>query len=117
MMVGIDLVYVPRIEALLKKGPFLQRFFTPGERAYFEKRKNPQVVAGNFAVKEAFGKALGTGIRDFALTDVEVLRDEGGKPFIRLHGVLEKRNFHFLQCSISHDGDYATAVVILEEDL
>ncbi len=116
-MVGIDLVYVPRIAALLKKGPFLQRFFTQGEIAYFEKRNSPSVVAGNFAAKEAFSKALGTGIRDFSLKDVEVLRDELGKPIIHLHGTLEKRQFRFLQCSISHDGDYATAVVVMEEKI
>ena len=117
MMVGIDLVYVPRIAALLEKGLFLQRFFTPGEIAYFEKRKGASVVAGNFAVKEAFSKALGTGIRDFSLKDVEVLRDELGKPIIYLHGALEKRKFQLLQCSISHDGDYATAVVVMKEEI
>lgn len=116
-MLGIDLVYVPRIAALLNKGPFLQRFFTHDEIAYFEKRKNPAVVAGNFAVKEAFSKALGTGIRGFSLKDVEVVRDELGKPIIQLHGPLEERKFRFLQCSISHDGDYATAVVVMEEEI
>ena len=116
MMVGIDLVYVPRIEALLNKGPFLERFFTEDEIAYFERRRSAQVVAGNFAVKEAFSKALGTGIRDFALKDIEVLRDQLGKPVIRLGGELKDRKFRFLQCSISHDGDYATAIVIMEEE-
>lgn len=116
-MVGIDLVYVPRIAALLDKGPFLKRFFTQGERAYFEKRNSPAVVAGNFAVKEAFSKALGTGIDGFALKDIEVLRDEKGRPLIRLHGKLEKRAFKLLECSISHDGDYATAIVIMEEKI
>ena len=107
---------VPRIEALLNKGPFLKRFFTDEEIEYFEKRKSAEVVAGNFAVKEAFSKALGTGIRDFALKDVEVLRDQLGKPIIRLGGSLKDREFKFLQCSISHDGDYATAIVIMEEE-
>lgn len=116
-MLGIDLVYVPRIAALLKKGPFLQRFFTDSEIAYFEKRKSPGVVAGNFAVKEAFSKALGTGIRGFSLKDVEVVRDELGKPIIQLHGPLKEKKFKFLQCSISHDGDYATAVVVMEEEI
>lgn len=116
MMVGIDLVYVPRIAALLKKGPFLKRFFTDQERDYFDRRSSPAVVAGNFAVKEAFSKALGTGIRDFALKDIEVLRDEMGKPLIHLHGKLEERSFRLLECSISHDGDYATAIVIMEEE-
>lgn len=114
-MIGIDLVYVPRIEALLRKGPFLSRFFTERECAYFEKRKDPKVVAGNFAVKEAFSKALGTGIRDFTLKDVEVLREESGRPYILLGGKLSKKSFHTLTCSISHDGDYATAIVFLEE--
>ncbi len=115
-MIGIDLVYVPRIEALLKKGPFLSRFFTEKECAYFEKRKDPKVVAGNFAVKEAFSKALGTGIREFNLKDIEVLREDNGKPYIQLGGKLKKKSFHKIHCSISHDGDYATAIVLLEEE-
>lgn len=116
MKVGIDLVYVPRIQALLNKGPFLTRFFTDKEIDYFNRRDLAQVVAGNFAVKEAFSKALGTGIRGFSFKDVEVLRDELGKPIIRLHGRLKDRRFKILECSISHDGDYATAIVIMEED-
>lgn len=116
-MVGIDLVFIPRIAALLKKGPFLQRYFTDSEIAYFQKSENPNVLAGNFAVKEAFSKALGTGIRGFSLKDVEVLRDDLGKPVIYLHGSLARRKFRFLECSISHDGDYATALVVMEEEL
>ena len=115
-MMGIDLVYVPRIEALIQKGPFLSRFFTEKENEYFEKRQDPKVVAGNFAVKEAFSKALGTAIREFSFKDVEVLREESGKPYIALRGKLEKKQFHKIHCSISHDGDYATAIVILEEE-
>lgn len=100
----------------MKKGPFLSRFFTEKENEYFEKRQDPKVVAGNFAVKEAFSKAIGTGIRDFGFKDVEVLREEGGKPYIVLGGKLKKKQFRKIHCSISHDGDYATAIVLLEEE-
>ena len=48
-----------------------------------------ETVAGNFAAKEAFSKALGTGISGFALKDVEVLRDEHGKPYIELENRLK----------------------------
>lgn len=47
-------------------------------------------LAGDFAVKEAVSKVFGTGFRGFGLLDIEVLRDELGKPWVRLHG--EQRN-------------------------
>ena len=73
---GIDLVEVERIARSMEAGPFLERFFSPEERALLLERKNaPQSVAANFAAKEAFAKAMGTGVRGFRLDEVSVLRD------------------------------------------
>ena len=47
-------------------------------------------LAGDFAVKEAVSKVFGTGFRGFGLLDIEVLRDELGKPWVRLHGGAKK---------------------------
>lgn len=62
---------------------FLDRFFTPQEQAYCEGRATS--LAGRFAIKEAVGKAMGTGIGDIYWKDVEVLTDERGKPELILH--------------------------------
>lgn len=88
---GNDLIEVNRIEKAIQREGFLTRYFTEEEINMFTKRHlNPQVVAGNFAAKEAVSKALGTGIRQFGLRDIEVLRDHLGKPYINLyHGAEE----------------------------
>ena len=62
---------------------FLDRFFTPQEQAYCEGRATS--LAGRFAIKEAVGKALGTGIGDIHWKDVEVVVNERGRPKLVLH--------------------------------
>lgn len=105
-MIGIDLVYIPRFKRIIKEKPgFLRRFFSKKENEMFEIRKyKPSIVAGNFAVKEAYLKALGIGIRDIKLKDIEVLRDLLGKPYI-----LGKEDF---SVSLSNERDYVVAVVM-----
>ena len=84
------------------------------------RKKNfaPASVAANFACKEAFSKAIGTGIRNFALNEVEILRDELGKPHISLSGDAKKLTDSLgitgLFVSISHSKRYAVANVISE---
>ena len=62
---------------------FLDRFFTPQEQTYCEGRATS--LAGRFAIKEAVGKAMGTGIGDIFWKDVEVVTDERGRPELILH--------------------------------
>ena len=81
--IGTDMVEIERIQKACSKEGFLKRCFTDREKVIIEKRIKS--AAGNFAVKEAVSKVLGTGFRDFKLTDVEVLRDELGKPYVILH--------------------------------
>ncbi|NPA49344.1 MAG: holo-ACP synthase [Thermodesulfobacteria bacterium] len=119
--VGIDLVEVPRVEQILKKYPqrFLERVFTSGERAWLsECGLSPLRVAALFAGKEACSKALGTGLRGISWQEMEILHEPSGKPILKLHGralsrfqTLGGRKLHL---SLSHERQYATAIVILE---
>ncbi|PKK39736.1 Holo-[acyl-carrier protein] synthase [Clostridiaceae bacterium JG1575] len=115
---GCDIAQVSRIEKVFEKPAHLSRCFTPRECAYL--LGHPQRIAGAFAAKEAFAKALGTGFRGFTLLDVEVLRDEWGRPFITadsLRKVLTLANICDslrVLLSISHEKEYAVATCILE---
>ncbi|MDE5984821.1 MAG: holo-ACP synthase [Eubacterium sp.] len=99
--IGTDIVKISRIEKSIKNDNFLQQVFTEHEREYCKKAEN---FAGLFACKEAYFKALGTGIK-FPLTDVEILHDDKGKPYI--NGIENS------DVSVSHDGEYAIATVIV----
>lgn len=101
--IGTDIVKISRIEKSIKSERFKASVFTDNEVDYC---KTAESFAGIFAVKEAYFKALGTGI-DKKLNNIEVLHDEKGKPCI--NGVEN------CDVSISHDGDYAIAAVILWE--
>jgi holo-[acyl-carrier protein] synthase len=113
METGVDLVEIPRIAKAMEKEAFLRRFFSEEEQAYFQERAMaPQTVAGHFAAKEAFSKALGTGIRGFELREVSIRRDSLGKPSFRLTGKAAElaRGWSF-SLSITHTRDTAAAVV------
>ncbi len=115
--IGCDLCDIERVAAGGER--FYKRYFTEKEQELFDKKRNkPQTVAANFAVKEAFSKALGTGVRDFLLTEVEVLRDELGKPYINLFGnaktICENLKITGIFVSISHEKSIAMGYVVLE---
>jgi NAD(P)H-hydrate epimerase len=118
--IGIDIVEIKRIsDALKKNNRFLQKVFTSDELKYLEeKRFRVQSVAGGFAAKEAVSKALGTGFRGFGLQDIQVLRDELGKPFVILTGkarsIAEAKGDYTIHLSISHSDDNAIAYAMLE---
>ena len=115
---GVDLIEIERIEAIIQKKPhFLKRFFTERENAYFElKNYKAETIAATFAAKEAVSKSFGTGIRGFDLIEIEVLRDEYGKPYIVLHGrakaVADQLAISECQLSISHSDHMVVAFVI-----
>jgi holo-[acyl-carrier protein] synthase len=117
--IGIDLVSVARIRTALDRYPerFRNRVFTPAEVRFCETLgdKYPS-YAGRFAAKEAFSKALGTGLRGaIGWTEIDVVDNERMRPTIRVSGRAEKilagRKVH---TSISHLPDYATAIVVIE---
>ncbi len=114
--IGNDIAEVERVQKAVDKGGFCERFFTDSENEYFKHRNySAQTIAANFAAKEAFSKALGTGIRGFALRDIEVLRDDMGKPYINLYNSLADLPYKVF-VSLSHTREYASAVVILETE-
>ena len=116
--IGTDIIEIDRIAELVDKENFCRKYFSDRENEYFESKKNKyEKIAGNYAAKEAFSKALGTGISGFALKDVEVLRDKCGKPYIELENSLkEQLEGYKIFVSISHCRDYATAVAVIEKE-
>ena len=115
--VGTDIIEVERIRKSCASQHFCKRVFSEQEREMFAQKKDPwQSMAGNWAAKEAFAKALGTGICGFSLNEVSCLRDENGCPYLKLDGKaldIAKQLGVSASVSISHTKDYATATVIL----
>jgi holo-[acyl-carrier protein] synthase len=119
---GIDIAEVPRVGQSIERfgERFLRRVFTEEEIKYCDSKANRvERYAARFAAKEAAMKALGTGWnRGVRWRDIEVLRQPGGRPTIRFHGVaaefaarLGTKN---IALSISHTAEHAIANVILE---
>ena len=116
---GIDLIEIKRIRNILKKHPnFLEKVF--GNLEYQEMQsRNFKVnsIAGNFCAKEAFFKAIGTGLFRFYLKDVEILRNNLGAPYINLSKKIINKfkleNVSF-SLSITHTREYACAVVLCD---
>lgn len=118
MTCGIDIVQISRIEDMARRHErSLLRFFTEQELAYCQGRQKAQhaSLAGIFAAKEAFVKALGTGFRQGKWTDIEVTHTSLGAPVLQLRGYYAQAvaSGQIPSLSISHDGDYAIAQVIL----
>ena len=117
--VGCDLCEIARIEKTDSR--FLEKCFTESEREYFAKKHNKyESIAANFAAKEAFSKALGTGMRGFSFADIEVLRDELGKPYVNVFGgakeMCDKEKISGIHISLTHTGSLAMAYVVLEKE-
>lgn len=117
--VGTDIIEVNRIKAACDRSGFVERYFTQEEQALFHQRGRQELqVAGNFAVKESVAKVLGTGFREFRLKDIEVLRDELGKPYVNLYGnalkLAKSLRIEQMHVSISNTKEYVTAVAVGE---
>jgi holo-[acyl-carrier protein] synthase len=86
--IGVDLVEIDRFRAAMTRTPGLRaRLFRPDERAYADLKRDPvERYAVRFAAKEAVMKALGCGVGDIAMFDIEVRRAESGEPSVLLHG-------------------------------
>ena len=118
--IGIDIVHISRMTEWREQRQLLERFYHPDELADAESR-GPSVMqslAARFAAKEAYGKALGTGMRDLRLRDIQVQNDMHGKPTIKLHGSALARfqgiGGRSIFISLTHERDNAIAVVVLE---
>ena len=118
---GLDIVECERIRLSIEKfgERFLNRIFLPGELAYANSHKYPNLhLAARFAAKEAVSKAFGTGIGgQLGWKDIEVLRRESGEPYLALHNsgleLLKIRGASHLLISLSHTTHYAAASAIL----
>lgn len=97
---GVDIVEISRIRRAIARNPrFLDRLFSPRELAdYQERGARTETLAGKFAAKEAVVKALGTGLRGFPWTDIEILPDPMGKPGCFFQG---KAAAYMKACGIS----------------
>ena len=122
--IGTDIVNIKRLEKSLKKygNRFKKRIFSNNEIIYCEGKKNPiSFYAKRFAAKEAFSKALGTGIRkDINFKNIEVINNKYGKPQIKLSGKVNeyikkkmKKKKYNIYLSLSDDIPWAQATVII----
>jgi len=122
--IGTDIINIKRINNSIKRGGynFKKKIFSDKEINYCEKKKNPSAFyAKRFAAKEAFTKALGTGIgKGISLKDIEIFNDTTGKPNIRLRGFANnflkkkiKKNKYNIYLSLSDDEPWAQATVII----
>ncbi|RMH29698.1 MAG: holo-[acyl-carrier-protein] synthase [Planctomycetota bacterium] len=117
---GVDLVEVARVAGMLDRHGerFLERCFTPAERAYAMGRpRRDEHLAARFAAKEAVLKALGTGWRSgIAWTDVGVVVEPSGAPGVILAGrarqIADEQGAARWLVSLSHAGGFAVASVI-----
>ncbi|SFB24313.1 MULTISPECIES: holo-ACP synthase [unclassified Bacillus (in: firmicutes)] len=111
--IGIDIIELKRIEEMMnRQKKFSSRILTETEILEFEalsSRRKVEYLAGRFSAKEAYSKAIGTGIgQQLSFLDIEVSKDEKGKPYI------SKPKSKGVHLSISHSHEYAVAQVIIE---
>jgi len=120
--IGVDLVLVNRMDRWLNDSKLLEKYFHSDEISLVSSRKNAasQTLAARFAAKEAFGKALGTGLTNINLKDIVVTNNENGKPELKLSGTalkaFEKSGATRAHISLSHEKDNAIAMIVLEND-
>ncbi|MER0123753.1 holo-ACP synthase [Streptococcus sp. ZJ93] len=111
---GIDIQEIAAVEAAMKKHErFASKVLTENELARFRQlkhRRQVEYLAGRWSAKEAFAKALGTGIGQVGFHDIEVLTDEKGAPYVAKSPIQVKA-----WISISHSAGFVQASVILEE--
>lgn len=119
--IGTDIAEVKRFEKWVKNPEMIERFFNEKERSSAKSDSAKcQHYAVRFAAKEAFSKALGTGISGFNLKDVYITNNSEGKPELNIEGAaLSLLKERIGDCnafvSLSHEKEYAVAFVILEK--
>lgn len=120
--IGVDIIEIERVAAAVKKygDKFLSKIFTSHEINYCTKRKtlrSPE-LAVRFAAKEAYAKAIGTGIgglgrknRGITWKEIEVRNEPSGKPYLMVKGSKSDETM----VSLSHSRDYAVATVYVSD--
>ena len=117
MKIGTDIVSIKRVEKSLEKfgNRFKEKYLTPSE---IERTKKIESLAGLWAAKEAVAKALGCGIgSELSFHDIEISKESRGAPLFKLSKEAQtKHRVTQSSLSISHDGGFAIAVVILSQE-
>jgi len=119
--IGIDIIEIERVKRAVENygDNFLRRVFSPAEIGYCRRQKAYKVpeLSVRFAAKEAYSKAIGTGIKGFGRSnrgiswlDVEVVNNRDGKPHLAYQGKI----LEHVHLSLSHSRDYAVASVYVE---
>ena len=120
--VGTDIIQVNRLKKSLKKKLFLSRIFSEEEILKCKRiKKDTNCFAKRFAAKEAFSKALGTGISNgINFNEIIVLNEKSGKPYIKLINKTKKiverklkKKIYKISLSIADEKDYAVAFVTI----
>jgi len=121
--IGIDVVHVNRMERWWKNPGLMERYFHPEELTAALAKGSGAVLslAARFAAKEAFGKALGTGLAGITLKDIMVKNRHNGQPEILVSGTarsaLERSGATRIHLSLTHERDNAVAMVVLEHEI
>jgi holo-[acyl-carrier protein] synthase len=115
-MIGIDITVISRIQKMI------DRFGTKALNKFLSKKEIKLVsstssYAGFWAAKEAASKALGTGIsKHCSFKDIKITKEPSGQPIIKYKKHIRKQyNIKSSSLSISHDGDFAIAVVVINK--
>lgn len=114
--IGIDIIELSRIKKGLERNEKLvDRILTKEEKKIYtclsSSSRKVEFTAGRFAAKEAYAKALGTGLGKLSFQDIEILPDSAGAPELKAEHQQNLRVF----VSISHSREYAVAQVVIEE--
>ena len=116
--VGTDIVEVGRVLKSCEKHSFLNKYYTEAERELIKRRKS--CAATNFAGKETVATAFGSGFLNCMPEDIEILRDEKGKPYVNLSEKAEKivkeKGITKIHISLSDTDKLAMAYVVAEGD-
>ena len=120
--IGTDIVKIDRLKKISKKKDFLSRIFHKNEILKCKKtKKYLNCLAKRFAAKEAFSKALGTGISNgINFNEIVILNKKSGKPYINIIGETKKilnkkfkRKKTKISLSLSDEKKYAVAFVTI----
>ena len=120
--IGTDIVSIKRIKSSLKNKNFIERIYNYQEVLKCKKAvKQHNCYAKRFAAKEAFSKALGTGISNgINFNEIIILNNKSGKPYINLKGKTKKKIIKMfkqkktkISLSLSDERDYAVAFVTI----
>ena len=119
--VGIDVVHVHRLKRWREIPGLLERYFHAEElKTALSKGSGVDLsLAARFAAKEAFGKALGSGLAGIVLKDIMVVNRHNGKPEVALFGTaleaLNQIGADKVHVSLTHEQDNAVAMIVLED--